>query len=59
MAASPRVQELMDRFSEHAYLSYMQGKLALSHLPLLIKYNVSSGLARNAKILGVTVQYYH
>jgi hypothetical protein len=48
----------MLRFSEHAYASYMQGKPALSHLPLLLKYNVSSGLARNADILGVTEQYY-
>jgi hypothetical protein len=57
MGASPKVQELMRRFSEHAYASYMQGKPALSHLPLLLKYNVSSGLARNADILGVTEQY--
>ncbi|KAI4655994.1 hypothetical protein J4E93_000710 [Alternaria ventricosa] len=58
MAAHPKVQELMRRFSEHAYASYMQGTPALSHLPLLLKYNVASGLARNADILGVTAQYY-
>lgn len=57
-AAHPKVQELMRRFSEHAYQSYMQGTPALSHLPLLLKYNVASGLARNAEILGVTAQYY-
>ncbi|KAL1799859.1 hypothetical protein ACET3X_000201 [Alternaria dauci] len=58
MAAHPRVKELMQRFSEHAYASYMQGTPALSHLPLLLKYNVASGLARNAGLLGVTAQYY-
>ena len=58
MAAHPKVKELMQRFSEHAYASYMQGTPALSHLPLLLKYNVASGLARNADLLGVTAQYY-
>lgn len=57
-AAHPKVQELMRRFSEHAYQSYVQGTPALSHLPLLLKYNVTNGLARNADILGVTAQYY-
>jgi hypothetical protein len=58
MAATPRVQELMRRFAQHAYMSYMQGTPALSHLSLLVKYNVSSALQRNADILGVTAQYF-
>ena len=53
-----RPTRAIQRFSEHAYASYMQGTPALSHLPLLLKYNVASGLARNADLLGVTAQYY-
>ncbi|KAH7380024.1 hypothetical protein BKA66DRAFT_131948 [Pyrenochaeta sp. MPI-SDFR-AT-0127] len=58
ITASPRVQALMRRFSEHAYTSYMQGAPALSHLPLLVKFNLSNALARNAALLGVTSEYY-
>jgi hypothetical protein len=58
MAATPQVQELMRRFAHHAYTSYMQGTPALSHLTLLVKYNVSSALQRNADILGVKAQYF-
>ncbi|KAH7087982.1 hypothetical protein FB567DRAFT_329477 [Paraphoma chrysanthemicola] len=57
MAAEPRVQELMRQFAEHAYKSYMQGTPALSHLSLLVRYNVSSALRRNADILGVSSEY--
>jgi hypothetical protein len=58
IAATPRAQELMRRFAHHAYMSYMQGTPALSHLSLLVKYNVSSALQRNAEILGVTAEYH-
>lgn len=47
----------MRRFADHAYASYMQGTPALAHLPLLVKYNVSTALRRNADILGVTAEY--
>jgi hypothetical protein len=58
MAATPQVQELMRRFAHHAYTSYMQGTPALSHLALLVKYNVSNALQRNADILGVKAEYF-
>jgi hypothetical protein len=58
MAATPQVQELMRRFAQHAYTSYMQGTPALSHLALLVKYNVSSALQRNADIRGVKAEYF-
>jgi hypothetical protein len=58
MGATPQVQELMRRFANHAYASYMQGTPALSHLALLVRYNVSSALARNADLLGVATEYY-
>jgi hypothetical protein len=57
MSAEPRVQELLRQFADHAYASYMQGTPALSHLSLLVKYNVSSALRRNADILGVLSEY--
>ena len=53
LATTPRVQDLMRRFADHAYASYVQGTPALSHLSLLVRYNVSSALLRNADILGV------
>jgi hypothetical protein len=56
--ANPRVQELMQRFARHAYASYVLGTPALSHLPLLTRYNVSSALQRNADILGVKADYF-
>lgn len=55
--STPRVQELMRRFADHAYASYVQGAPALSHLNLLVRYNVSSALLRNADILGVANEY--
>lgn len=58
LGAAPRVQELMHRFADHAYLSYMQGAPALSHLPLLTRYNVSMALQRNADLLGVKEEYF-
>jgi hypothetical protein len=58
MAANPRTQEIMHRFADHAYASYIQGSPALSHLSLLVRYNVSSALARNADMLGVTAEFY-
>jgi hypothetical protein len=58
MAGTPRVQEIMRRFADHAYASYIQGSPALSHLSLLVRYNVSSALARNADMLGVTAEFY-
>lgn len=58
IAAAPQVQELMRRFADHAYTSYMQGTPALSHLSLLLKYNVSSALQRNADILSVKAEYF-
>lgn len=48
----------MGRFAEHAYTSYMQGTPALSHLSLLVKFNLSSALERNAEILGFTSEYH-
>jgi hypothetical protein len=57
MAAAPRVQALMQRFAEHAYMSYMQGAPALSHLSLLVKYNATSALRRNAELLGASDEY--
>ncbi|KAF2828665.1 hypothetical protein CC86DRAFT_196367 [Ophiobolus disseminans] len=57
LATTPRVQEIMQRFADHAYASYIQGTPALSHLTLLVRYNVSSALLRNAEILGVTEEY--
>lgn len=58
MASLPQVQALMSRFADHAYASYMQGKPALVHLPLLARYNVSTALATNAALLGVTEEFY-
>ncbi|KAF1961214.1 hypothetical protein CC80DRAFT_395852, partial [Byssothecium circinans] len=51
ITASPRAQALMQHFAEHAYTSYMQGTPALSHLPLLVKFN-------NAEILGVVAEFF-
>lgn len=57
LQSSPRVKELMARFAEHAKASYMQGTPSLTHLQLLVKYNLSHALARNAELLGVTAEY--
>lgn len=48
----------MDRFADHAYASYMQGKPTVAHLPLLAKYNVATSLARNAALLGVVEEFF-
>lgn len=48
----------MSRFADHAYASYMQGEPAVSHLPLLVRYNVATALATNAALLGVTEEFY-
>jgi hypothetical protein len=58
MASIPEVQHLMNRFADHAYASYMQGAPALAHLPLLVRYNVSTALATNAALLGVTEEFF-
>jgi hypothetical protein len=58
MASVPKVQALMNRFADHAYTSYMQGEPAVSHLPLLVRYNVATALATNAALLGVTEEYH-
>jgi hypothetical protein len=44
--------------ANHAYASYILGTPALSHLPLLMRYNVSSALQRNADILGLKADYF-
>src|SRR4051812_2503775 len=59
IGASPRVQASMRQFADHARASYLQGTPTLLHLPLLVKFNVSSALARNAEILGVTAEYFN
>lgn len=48
----------MKRFAEHAYASYVQGSPTLMHLPLLVRFNVSSALEQNAEILGVIPEYF-
>lgn len=48
----------MDRFASHAYASYMQGAPALSHLPLLVRYNFATSLATNAARIGVVEEFY-
>ncbi|XPS96194.1 hypothetical protein M3J09_005467 [Ascochyta lentis] len=58
MASVPQVQALMSRFADHAYASYMQGEPAVAHLPLLVRYNVSTALATNAALLGVTEEFF-
>ncbi|KAH3961784.1 hypothetical protein HBI25_047380 [Parastagonospora nodorum] len=58
MAATQQVQEIMQHFAQHAYMSYMQGTPSIAHLALLVKYNVSSALQRNADILGVKAEYF-
>ena len=58
MASVPEVQALMSRFADHAYASYIQGEPAVSHLPLLVRYNVATALATNAALLGVTEEFY-
>jgi hypothetical protein len=55
----PRVQELMHRFASHAYASYVLDKPVLSHLPLLMRYNISCTLQRNADTLGVKADYFN
>jgi hypothetical protein len=47
----------MERFSNHAYASYLQGAPSLSHLSLLVKFNVTSALQHNAEILGILDEY--
>lgn len=49
----------MRQFADHARSRYLQGTPTLLHLPLLVKFNVSSALARNAEILGVTAEYFN
>jgi hypothetical protein len=58
MGVAPRVQDIMRRFADHAHMSFMQGTPALSHLPLLTRYNVSIALQRNADLLGVSKEYF-
>lgn len=48
----------MQQFANHAYMSYIQGTPSLLHLPLLVRYNVSIALERNADLLGVTKEYF-
>lgn len=48
----------MKRFADHAYASYMQGELAMAHLPLLVRYNLATALATNAALLGVTEEFF-
>lgn len=48
----------MHRFPEHVYMSYIQGTPSVEHLALLVKYNVSSALQRNADMLGVKIEYF-
>jgi hypothetical protein len=58
IGGTPRVQEIMRRFADHAYASFVQGAPALSHLPLLVQYNIYKALQRNAEILGIVAEYY-
>ncbi|KAH6616474.1 hypothetical protein C7974DRAFT_436485 [Boeremia exigua] len=58
MVALPEVRALMDRFAGHAYASYLQGEPAISHLSLLVRYNLATSLAANAMILGVVKEFY-
>ena len=46
------------QFLEHAYMSYLSGNLKLSHLPLVIQFNVTRGLAQNAAILGLPMEAF-
>jgi hypothetical protein len=57
MNASPRVQALMENFSQHALKKYMQGEPVLEHLPMLIQYNVTAAFARNAELVGVSSEW--
>ena len=43
----------MDRFADHAYTTFMRGEPALTHLPLLLRYNVATSLANTAARLGI------
>ncbi|KAF3007492.1 hypothetical protein E8E13_005257 [Curvularia kusanoi] len=36
----------------------MRGEPALSHLPLLVRYNVATSLAKNAAFLGIVEEFY-
>jgi hypothetical protein len=58
IGGTSRVQEIMRRFADHAYASFVQGAPALSHLPFLVQYNIYKALQRNAEILGVVAEYY-
>jgi hypothetical protein len=58
IGGTPRVQDIMRRFADHAYASFVQGAPALSHLSFLVQYNIYKALQRNAEILGVVTEYY-
>ncbi|KAF2852958.1 hypothetical protein T440DRAFT_516241 [Plenodomus tracheiphilus IPT5] len=57
LGSSPQVQRIMLRFAEHARASYLQGTPSLTHLPLLVKLNVSCALQSNATMLGLDAEY--
>jgi hypothetical protein len=57
MNGLPRVQALMESFSQHALETYMQGAPVLAHLPMLVQYNVTTAFARNAELLGVSSEW--
>jgi hypothetical protein len=48
---------MMKQFSQYAYERYMQGTPVLEHLPILVQYNITSALARNAELLGVSSEW--
>jgi hypothetical protein len=58
MTSMPEVRASMDRFADHAYASYMQGGPSVAHLPLLVRYNLLTSLAVNARLLGVVEEFY-
>ncbi|KAF2190897.1 hypothetical protein K469DRAFT_747273 [Zopfia rhizophila CBS 207.26] len=55
--SNPRIEVVMKLFAQHAYDSYVQGAPVLAHLPKIIQFNISTALACNAKMLGVSTDW--